>query len=468
MRRTVAGAAAGPVPPLVVALVVALATVPPPTAATAPAAPPVPGALVPLRPAAVLPGLDAAAAVPGRDPLAAALDPVLAGAALGPSVSAEVVDLADGRSLLSRSADRAAAPASTAKILTAAAVLSLRGPQDRLATRVVSGDAGEIVLVGGGDVLLAPGRGRQDSVIGHAGLDDLAAATVSALRSAGRTSVTVRLDDTAFAGPARSPDWSGGDVAGGFVAPVTALALDSGNATPGRRTAPGHPFPRAADPAMAAATTFVTRLRAHGMAVTGGPTRASAPAGAEQVAEVLSAPLADLVEEALTESDNTVAEALARLTAASSNLPTTFSGAGRAVLERIGRLGVEVTGQTMAGGSGLGSGYAIGAHTLVRVLALAASPEHPELRPVLTGLPIAGASGTLAERFAATATRPAVGVVRAKTGTLTGVSALAGTVVDADGRQLGFAVLADRVPATEPARAALDRTAAALARCGCG
>ena len=53
----------------------------------------------------------------------------------------------------------------------------------------------------------------------------------------------------------------------------------------------------------------------------------------------------------------------------------------------------------LAGGSGLGDGYRVPARTLTQVLVLAASPEHPELRALLSGLPVAGASGTLADRF---------------------------------------------------------------------
>lgn len=426
-----------------------------------------PGAAVPARPGPVLPGLDPAVPTPGAG-LAAALDAALADTAtFGPAVAAEVIDVATGTSLLHRSATRAAVPASTTKILTGAAVLSLRGGEDTLATRVLDGASGEVVLVGGGDVLLAAGTGRPQAVIGRAGLDDLAAKTAAALTGAGRTAVRVSLDDTLFTGPATGPGWNGGDVAGGFVAPVSALAMDAGNASPGRRPAPGRPFARSADPAMAAAEAFAARLRDHGIDVLAAPRRSTAAPGAEQLAEVRSAPVADLVEQALTDSDNTVAEALARLVALSSNHEPTFTGAGQAILDRLSVLGVDTSGQTLAGGSGLGTGYAVSPHTLVRVLALAASPEQPALRPVLTGLPVAGGSGTLAERFSTATARPARGVVRAKTGTLTGVSSLAGTVVDADGRLLAFAVLADRVPATDRARDALDSLAGALARCGC-
>jgi D-alanyl-D-alanine carboxypeptidase/D-alanyl-D-alanine-endopeptidase (penicillin-binding protein 4) len=73
----------------------------------------------------------------------------------------------------------------------------------------------------------------------------------------------------------------------------------------------------------------------------------------------------------------------------------------------------------------------------------------------------------LTDRFALTAQRSARGVVRAKTGTLRGVSSLAGTAVDADGRLLVFAVLADRVPDAQAARQALDDVASTLAGCGC-
>jgi D-alanyl-D-alanine carboxypeptidase/D-alanyl-D-alanine-endopeptidase (penicillin-binding protein 4) len=86
---------------------------------------------------------------------------------------------------------------------------------------------------------------------------------------------------------------------------------------------------------------------------------------------------------------------------------------------------------------------------------------------------VGGYSGTLRDRYRKTTNgAPAAGQVRAKTGSLSGLAAIAGTVVDADGRVLVFAVIADAVPEVggvppTPSQEALDRVAAALATCGC-
>ncbi|HYJ74249.1 MAG TPA: D-alanyl-D-alanine carboxypeptidase/D-alanyl-D-alanine-endopeptidase, partial [Kineosporiaceae bacterium] len=401
--------------------------------ATAPAAP---GATVPAAPAEVLPGLDLSAPQPSPAALQRVLGPLLRTRGLGSSVSAEVVDLASGASLLSVAPDRPAVPASSAKLLTGAAALSLLGPSARLATTVVDGGKDEVVLVGGGDVTLAAGHGVPGGPVGRAGIADLADGTADALRRQGRGSVAVRLDDTLFKGPTTSPAWSAGDVRGGFIAPVTALAVNSGSATPAVPLVPGEAAERVADPSMAAARLFARALEKDGITVTGSVVRARAPDSATELARVDSAPVADLVEHALTDSDNTVAEALARMVAVKAGRQATFADAGVAVLDRVDLLGVPTAGARLSGGSGLGSGNEVSARALATLLVLAASPQHPELRALLSGLPVAGASGTLAERFATDRERSGLGVVRAKTGTLTGASSLSGTVVDADGRQL--------------------------------
>src|SRR5205807_4451002 len=107
---------------------------------------------------------------------------------------------------------------------------------------------------------------------------------------------------------------------------------------------------------------------------------------------------------------------------------------------------------------------------LARTIELAASGDRPVLRPIVTGLAVAGFTGSLAApRFQAPGAGGATGLVRAKTGTLTGVSAIAGTVDDADGRVLVFVFIADAVPpsGTLDARDVLDQLAATVTGCGC-
>ncbi len=424
-------------------------TKPPPTDPARIAAGPVLGALSPT----FLPPTPAG--------VTSALRPLLSAPALGPRVSSYVVDVASAQVLLDQFADDAMVPASATKLLTAAAVLSSVGGSTRLATRVVQGDSpDEVVLVGGGDMLLGLGRSRA-SVEGRAGLGDLAEQAATALVAAGQSRVAVRVDDSLFAGPLAPPSWQQGDLDSGYAGRVAALGLATDRARPGR--------PSSVDPAMTAAVAFANALGKAGVAVVGRPARALAPVGAQVLGTVESAPVADVLAVALLESDNALAEVMARLTANATGRPTSSGDAAMAVLDQVQGLGVDVGSTRLVDGSGLGRGSAVPARVLGQVLLLAAGPDHPALRPLLGGLPVAGLTGTLAERFTAPRTRAAAGSVRAKTGTLTGVAALAGSTVAADGRLLVFVVMADRVPAdgTVAARSASDQVGAALAACGC-
>ena len=78
---------------------------------------------------------------------------------------------------------------------------------------------------------------------------------------------------------------------------------------------------------------------------------------------------------------------------------------------------------------------------------------------------MAGFDGTLADRFTQGAAAEGAGVVRAKTGTLTGISSEAGVTASCDGTLVSYAFVADAVPDTEAARSVLDRAAAQLAVC---
>jgi D-alanyl-D-alanine carboxypeptidase/D-alanyl-D-alanine-endopeptidase (penicillin-binding protein 4) len=191
------------------------------------------------------------------------------------------------------------------------------------------------------------------------------------------------------------------------------------------------------------------------------------------LAGVSSPPLAAIVEQMLTESNNVIAEALARHVAIALGLPATFSGAATADLTELRRLGV-TTPIHLVDGSGLSPDDQIAPETLVRVLAAAA--DRPVLRGALTGLPVAGFTGTLSAgdsdfgMIGGVAGGAARGVVRAKTGNLSTVATLAGLVYDKDGTLLLFAIMAPDVPGASQlpqAAAAVDAAAAGLARCGC-
>ena len=155
-----------------------------------------------------------------------------------------------------------------------------------------------------------------------------------------------------------------------------------------------------------------------------------------------------------------LAEVLARETAIARGGEPSFDGAVEATMAALTQAGIPTTGATMVDGSGLSSQDKVPAQLLGALLAAAAAPaQGPDdtefLRPVLTGLPVAGGDGTLEDRFAPGEDSSAGrGVVRAKTGTLTTASSLAGVVVDADQRLLVFAFMSNgALPVHGPAPA---------------
>jgi serine-type D-Ala-D-Ala carboxypeptidase/endopeptidase (penicillin-binding protein 4) len=137
------------------------------------------------------------------------------------------------------------------------------------------------------------------------------------------------------------------------------------------------------------------------------------------------------------------------------------------VLATVKGAGIDTTGATLVAGSGLSRQDKVPAGTLAAVLRGAADGKLGNAAGLLSGLPVAGFDGTLADR-GDTDPKTYPGSVRAKTGTLLGVHALAGTVVTEDGRLLAFALLADGTSGSETAaESALDDIATQLTRCGC-
>ncbi|MFH8589098.1 D-alanyl-D-alanine carboxypeptidase/D-alanyl-D-alanine-endopeptidase [Streptomyces celluloflavus] len=424
----------------------------------------------------------AGAPLPTGAGLAEVLAPLLKDPALGPLRTASVRDVAAGREVFGVRADEPATPASTVKLAVAVAALSALGPDHRIATTVVDGtgksgkagkagqageardggDAGDtgkhrIILVGGGDPTLTARAPKPGPAADRpANLRTLAEDTARALKQRGMTTVTLGYDTSAYSGPDQHPIGPNEN-----IAPVSALMADEARLDDSEfGTAP-----RDAAPAVAAARAFAGQLRERGITVDGDPAAAHAPRQAGEIATVRSLPLAALVERMLTHSDNDIAEGLARQTAIAAGKPASFAGAGTAVRDALAARHLPLTGAVFADGSGLDRDDRVSAGLLSRLLLDASSDRHPELRSVVTGLPVAGFTGTLSGRYPDKSS--GAGTVRAKTGTLTGVNTLAGTVVDADGRQLVFAFMTSGTTDPQGAQKALDTLASAVAECGC-
>lgn len=407
-----------------------------------------------------LPGPADTAPAPSAAGVAAALRTVSANPALG-KLSGSVVDPANGSVLWQQDPNRPLPPASTTKILTAAAALLTLDPTLRMSTKVVAGDApGSVVLVGGGDPTLSSLPTGKDSVYpGAAHLDDLVA---QVRKATGGNVDTVSVDLGAFRGEDRGPGWSPEDVPSTYAARAVPAMLDGGRTDPTRGDSP-----RVGDPAGTLADELAERLGAR--VIDGGT--AAAPSGAQVLGEVYSAPLTELVDIMLTDSDNVLAEAVSRQTAIAIGREPSFAGASAATEEVLRRNGFDLAGVDLSDGSGLSEDNRIPARLLTDLLVAAAAPDESDprtakLRPLLGGLPVAGGNGTLAERFGTAATSDGRGWVRAKTGTLSEVNTLAGVVLDADGRVLVFALMSSGSSA-DKARPALDAITAELRACGC-
>ena len=394
------------------------------------------------------------------------LAPYLRDRDLGGHVRALVAPLGGGEAVFATGSG-AAIPASTTKLVTSAAALLALGSDHVFSTSTVlspsARGARRLTLVGGGDPFLER-TPRTDSGAdwpypARADTTTLATLTAADLEAQGVRRVRLAYDDTLFTGPAINPTWED-DYVFDVVSPTSALWVDEGR-TVSR-------LDRVVDPSADAAAAFAAALRGKGIKIVGAPAPAPAPARDSAVAQVDSAPLGEIVQRILDVSDNEAAEVLLRhVGLARTGMGSSEAGQGgvRALLRGEG---VRFAGSTFHDGSGLSRDNLAEPALLLAVLRLAAGPAHPELRPLLEGLPVAGFTGSLAIRM--DEGPPAgLGRVRAKTGTLKSVSSLAGIGTDLDGTVFAFVLMADRIAEadSDTARTVLDSAAAALAACRC-
>jgi D-alanyl-D-alanine carboxypeptidase len=422
-------------------------------------------------------------APPTADGVAAQLTGLISSGAIGANVGALVVDYSTGKVLFSQNDDTGFTPASTTKVATAVAAIDTFGAGHRFTTSVGlldTGGAGKptIVLIGGGDPTLSAGRYPSSFYPRPAALVTLAASTAKALHAKGIDSVRLTYDNSLFVGPVQAEGWPSGGasyIETGNAAPVTGLEVDQG-----RLALDGRPqddddtsnfAPRSMRPGLDAAMAFARFLRKDGIKLGGSAPRQTQPGqqNGQVIASVHSITLAQMVQWMLVESNNMIAETLARHVAIAIGKPATFSGAAAAVGSVDGKLGVR--GIHLFDGSGLSPLDKITPHALVKLVEVAAGQGGgPGLRSVITGLPVAGFTGTLGPGSSfGPFGRAGLGVVRAKTGNISGVATLAGIAYAADGDVLAFAFMGNGIGKTGDlkAQSSLIDLATAIAGCGC-
>jgi len=453
-------------------------------------------------------------AVPARaaGTLQSDLDRILRGRSLaGAQLGAVVLRPGESTFLYEHGARKPMAPASTMKVLTSLAALSLLGPETRLDTELLATSApgtpgriaGPLWVRGGGDPAL----------VGEAWWLMARELRLAGVREIGGGLVA---DTSLFGGPSRPTGWPDTGCDRPYCAPLDALMANFSSVeirvAPGAR--PGDPvrvglFPldcglkldsqahttsggrsrlevslvegnetgrvvvrgslgvaheevrtyrRVPQAALYALGCLRDALQREGVAVAGKLRSGAVPAEARVLARHTSRPLGALISDMNHYSNNVMAESLVKLLATGNGTPGTTMAGLRRLQDHLGQRGVDTTGWSLADGSGLSRTGRVTALGIAG--ALRSALQDPSLAPeMIASLAVGGGVGTLSDRLLTSHRR-----VRAKTGTISGVVSLAGYVYpEGQGLPLIFAFLINGSAADGPAaRQALDRAAMRL------
>lgn len=391
-----------------------------------------PAAITPVLSARRVPDLIAAPVARRR--LVAALDELMA---LTRGTACLTVT-AGGETVYAANETISLAPASLAKLPLAITVLDVLGEDTNFRTVVGASSApvagvvdGDLYLVGSGDPLL-----MTDDYAVHfehqpqtrTDFETLADAVVAAGVTrvlGGIVGDASRYDDQRYVDA-----WPNRFIAQDQSGPLSALTVNDGWVAfpphPGTSIPDEEPAP---DPAVHSATVLRDLLAERGVTLEGGARAGTAPTDIVDVAAVESPPMREIVGQMLRESDNQTAELLVKEVGVVQRGSGSTTAGIDVVQEHMASLGLPVEGVTPVDGSGLADGNGTTC-VLVQSILDHAGPTSS----LAGGLPVAGSSGTLTERFADV---PA-GHMRAKTGTLRDVTALAGYVETLPGAQLSF------------------------------
>ena len=175
------------------------------------------------------------------------------------------------------------------------------------------------------------------------------------------------------------------------------------------------------------------------------------------ITESLSPRLGRIVDWALTWSDNLLSDRIARAAAGGAGFSRDYAGVELAFKKLLTDLNINANALVVKDGSGLSKANRVTALQISQLLQVIA--KDPKYDQLIKGLPIGGLTGTLADRFVETAPT-AIGLVRAKTGTLNGTTNLAGFIESGD-HEYNFVIISDQhnksYTVTKRVRATVDR-----------
>ncbi len=394
----------------------------------------------------------------GETRLSARLDTALADPGLGSAREDTCLVVAEqGNVLYARRADESFIPASTMKVLSGMAALTRLGLDTRYVTEARAAEPpvdgvvdGPLWMVGAGDPLLSTADyvatfRNQPQV--HTPLENLAEEIVASGVRHVRGGIVG--DESRYDRVRYVATWPSRYIQDNDIGPASALIVNDGFVSypPARRAVTDAP-------AAHAASVLTRLLIARGVVVEGGPSAGRLAPDTVAIGQVASPPMGDVVGGMIRESDNLTAELLVKELGVRFGEGGSWEAGLEVVRASLAERGLRAEGMEAIDGSGLSRSDRLSCSLLMQAMEIV-GPDGP----IAQAFPVAGQTGTLAERFRG---NPAAGRIRAKTGSLRGVAGLAGYAEAGGGRLLAFALLANSLPRDAQGRALQEQVGAAL------
>jgi D-alanyl-D-alanine carboxypeptidase len=328
-----------------------------------------------------------------------------------------LIDPVTGETIFENSANSLRKPASLLKILSATALLTYLTPDHRFITEISTGTEPNTLMIAGS---LDPWMERNNSVATKMGRVSLPKLVKTALKK-----------------------------------------LDADNGEPIKTLRIEYASIYSSDLDFIKAQLKARDIRVSTLKVTSAEARLYAK---ESIAKFESPPLQTIMDWMLLWSDNRLGDRMAMYASMKAGFGHTESGIEKVFVKILTDLEVDSTGLNAVDGSGLSKSNKLSARMMGQLLLKTYAND--KYRSIYGGLPIGGVSGTLKTRFIESAPS-AIGLVRAKTGTLNGTVSLAGYVQGGDQEYI-FVAIADQIPkgtsAGKSARMALDKVLAKFAK----